>query len=278
MGPRLSCASRIYCAAADVGPESRSLRNHRAWLVGVGVAIPLALSSGSWESLGAEENPLPPAANHLEETNSQGLLHAFMQLQAQLQATQLAIEQNRQDAQEAAARNVAVLSNGLQTLQQTFSAQRAQDLETTQRTNKLMLILLGTFAGLGFLTMLIMTCLQWRMSEGLAEVTAALSTALGLGAGDATATLALAEESDLRPLGATGQSEQRPDEPAPIPQQAWRRRKWAGIETLIFPAPGDTFRRRQFRALKVAVLVGLLCAAVLALLLYVLTSRKVGPG
>jgi hypothetical protein len=46
------------------------------------------------------------------------------------------------------------------------------------------------------------------------------------------------------------------------------------IENRLFPDPGDSFRRRQFRALKAALLVGLVCAAVLALLLYALYSKQ----
>jgi uncharacterized membrane protein YoaK (UPF0700 family) len=40
----------------------------------------------------------------------------------------------------------------------------------------------------------------------------------------------------------------------------------------LFPAPEDGFRRRQFRALIAALIVGVICAAVLALVLYLLHS------
>jgi hypothetical protein len=46
------------------------------------------------------------------------------------------------------------------------------------------------------------------------------------------------------------------------------------IENRLFPNPGDSFRRRQFRALKVAVFVGLACAAAMALLLYALYTKQ----
>ena len=46
------------------------------------------------------------------------------------------------------------------------------------------------------------------------------------------------------------------------------------IENRLFPDPGDSFRRRQFRALKTAVVVGLICAAVLALVLYAMYSKQ----
>jgi hypothetical protein len=46
------------------------------------------------------------------------------------------------------------------------------------------------------------------------------------------------------------------------------------IENRLFPDPKDSFRRRQFRALKAALLVGLVCAAVVALVIYGLYSKQ----
>ena len=45
-------------------------------------------------------------------------------------------------------------------------------------------------------------------------------------------------------------------------------------EKRLFPNLGDSFQRRQFRALKVAVIVGLICAAALAILLYAIYSKQ----
>ncbi len=44
----------------------------------------------------------------------------------------------------------------------------------------------------------------------------------------------------------------------------------------LFPDAGFWLRRRQLRALRTAVIVGLICAAVLALVLYALTYGKLG--
>ena len=41
----------------------------------------------------------------------------------------------------------------------------------------------------------------------------------------------------------------------------------------LFPDPGDSFRRKQFRALVAAVIVGLICAAVLGLLLSAIYAK-----
>ena len=161
----------IFTTAARIVSQSRLVKNRLVSFVGVAIAFPLLLGSGTWESLGAESSP--PAAGHFEETNFPGLLHVCLQLQEQLQATQLAIEQSRREAKEAAAQNAGALANGLQSIEQAFSAQRAQDLAAMQRSNKVTLIVAGTFAGMGLLTLLMMTCFQWRMSKGLAEISAA---------------------------------------------------------------------------------------------------------
>ena len=108
----------------------------------------------------------------------------------------------------------------MQSIQEAFSAQRAQDWEAIQRSNKVMLIVAGTFAGIGFLTLLMMTWFQWRMSKGLAEISAALPAALGLGASSAAAALALANQPELRLFGAVEQPKNaRPSWPrAPTPR------------------------------------------------------------
>ena len=270
----------IFATVAQIGSKSRWIKNHLASIVGMVAAFPLVLSSGSWESLGAEHSPPSPTASHIEETNSQGLLHAYLQLQEQIQATQLAIEQNRQETKEAAAQNAAALAKGLQSIEQALSAQRAQDLEAMQRSNKVMLIVAGTFAAMGFLTMLIMTFFQWRMSKGLAQISAALPTALGLGAGSAAAALALANQPELRLFGAIEQ----PGTHMPALEQSSHPalKRPAGtnmsIANQLLHEPGALVRRRRFRAMSVAVMVGLICAAGLALLLYVVAYRKLGFG
>ena len=42
----------------------------------------------------------------------------------------------------------------------------------------------------------------------------------------------------------------------------------------LFPDPGDSYRRKQFRALVAAVIVGLICAAVLGLLLWAIYAKE----
>ena len=269
-----------YPNLARLGCQSRCVKHHQAWFVGGGAAVLLALAAGSWASLGAESSPLPPATSSLQETNAQGLAHPYWQLEEQLRATQLAIEQNRQETKAAAAQNAEALSKGLLTFQQAFLAQRAQDLAAMQSTNKVILIVVGTFAAMSFLTMLIMTYFQWRMSKGLAEISVALPAALGLGTGSAAGALALANQPELRLFGAMEASEDHPRELEPGSHPALGRREGTrlAIENRLFHEPGALVRRRRFRAVSMAVMVGLICAAGLALLLYVVAYRKLGFG
>ena len=245
--------------------------------IGVVVASLLVLLLGARESYGAEDTPPTPVNNYLEATNFQGLLHAYLQLQEQLQATQLAIERDRQDTKQAVARNEEALSQGLQGIQKAIADQQARDLEAMQKSNKTMLIVVGTFAAMSFLTMLIMTCFQWRMSKGLADITAALPTALGLGAGSAAA-LALAEQLHLRLPGATQSPQMRAHELEHNLHPALTRHQGTGvpIENPLFQSHGDSPRNQQLWALTMAVLVGLICALGVALLFYVVAHRKLG--
>jgi hypothetical protein len=243
-------------------------------------ALSLGLSAGSWGSLGAETNSPPPATSTIEETNSQVLLHAYLQLQEQLRATQLAIEQNGREIKEAAAQNAEALSKALQAIQENFTAQRAQDLEAMRQSNKVILIVVSTFAVMGFLTLLMMSYFQWRMSKGLAEISAAVPMALGLGAGSAMRAVGPVKQPDLRLPGAGEQQDNRVLEPS----QGFRPVLKPGegtirpVENRPFPDPGASFHTRQIRPLRTAVIVGLICAATLALLFYVLTYRKLGFG
>src|SRR5262249_2030098 len=89
--------------------------------------------------------PSLPAASpvQLTDTNSQETLMSILRLQEQLHATQLAIERNRQDAETAATRNAEALAGRLTTIEQALTAQRAQEWDAIQSSNKTMLIMAG---------------------------------------------------------------------------------------------------------------------------------------
>src|SRR5947208_9768914 len=149
------------------------------------VAVAAVILIG-WQSVGAEPGtPVAPAG--LVDTNGQETVRSYLQLQEQLHATQLAIERNRREADEAAAETAKILAGRLQTIEQALATQRAQELQAMQSSNKVMLIVAGSFAALGLSAMLFMAYFQWRTVSRLAEVSAALPGGHGLGAGNALA-------------------------------------------------------------------------------------------
>lgn len=219
-------ASRTSSSGDGPGSKSRLIKHRRVPFVHAFLVLAFVLSLASWRCLGAESNLPPPAISHLEETNSQELLHSYVLLREQLHATQLAVEQNRQETKEAATQNAETLAKGLQSMQETLSAERARELEAMQsssqamqRSNKVMLLVVGTFAIMGFLTMLIMTYFQWRTSSSLAAISAAWPATLGLGPGSEVHALGpgdsrrvqrgAVKQSNLRLLTAIEQLEKR---------------------------------------------------------------------
>ena len=117
------------------------------------------------------------------ETNNQEILRAYLQLQEQLHLTQLAIEQNRQEARETVAQTSDLLVGKLQTIEKALEAQRTREIEAMQSSNRVMLLVAGTFASVGFVAMLLMSFFQWRTVSRLALISGAPSARLKLGAG-----------------------------------------------------------------------------------------------
>ena len=158
-------------------------------------------------------------AGKSDETNTQDMLRAYLQVQEQLHATQLSIEHSRKEADAAAAETARVFAGRLQAIEQTLAVQRTQELEAMQNSNKVMLIVAGLFAVLGFLAMLFMAYFQWRTISRLAEISAALPVAHALGSASPLAALGVgdspevtvgpAERSSQQLLGALEQLEKR---------------------------------------------------------------------
>src|SRR5437879_6960135 len=143
----------------------------RLFWIGRGFLLIAFVSSAIVGKVAGEETnaaPVVPAVRSEESTNSQELLRAYLQLQEQLHETQLAIERTRKEAKESPAQTAEALTARLQTIERALSAQRAQELEAVQSSNKIMLIVSGTFAGIGFVAMLLMAYFQWRTVSRLA--------------------------------------------------------------------------------------------------------------
>ena len=167
-------------------------------------------------ALGADSQVTPPPVKP-EEANAQELMRTYLQLQEQLHATQLAIEQTRSETRASAEASAEALATRLQSIESALASQRARELEAMQSSNRVMLIMAGTFAAIGFAAMLLMAYFQWRTVHGLAEISAALPSARALGPGPTLAALpapeisttAAADQSSARLLGILGQLEKR---------------------------------------------------------------------
>jgi len=103
------------------------------------------------------------------ETNATELLRSNLQLQEQLHRVQLSIEENRQQADAAAASSAQSIANRLQLLEKTLAAERERDIDAVRSSTRVMWIVAGTFAGVGVIAMLLMAY-QWRTVSHLAEV------------------------------------------------------------------------------------------------------------
>jgi len=209
----------------DTGKQHEEGRGPRHWIssilnrlarwAGVLVAAVLLLGLARRETLAAELGQ----PTRSEETNTQEALRAYLQLQEQLHANQLAVEQTRREAKEAAVQSADSLAKRLQEIEAALSTQRSRELDAMQSSNKVMLIVAGTFATIGFLAMLIMAYFQWRTVNSLAEISAALPMSRGFGPGHTLAAIGPgdlhlapvgpAEQSNLRLLGAMEQLEKR---------------------------------------------------------------------
>jgi tetratricopeptide (TPR) repeat protein len=197
-----------------------------AFVLGI-CTFSLLLLPASLQSFAGESGTPPPTPiGGLEETNSQELLQAILQLQEQLYSDRLAIEENEKEAKAVAARNAEALSNGLQKMENAFSSQQeafstrsTREVEAMQSSNRVVLIAAGTFAAVGFLAMLITAYFQWRMSKRWTEISTVLPMERGLGRGSVVGSLGAGdppivpsgsvEHSSLRLLAALEQLEKR---------------------------------------------------------------------
>jgi len=170
------------------------------------IAMACVLFASAPILLAAEEsNPIiTDAAKVGEGTITNDAFRAFLHLQEQLHATQLALERNRQESEALAARNAEAVAARLQLIEQAISAQRMRDAEAMQSANRLLLIVAGSFAGVGFIAMLLTAYLQWRAVNRLAEFMALVPVA-----GRTALTAPGATQMQLVGAGVTEQSSAR---------------------------------------------------------------------
>lgn len=172
------------------------------------VVAGLLLAINVW----AEDTNIIAEVSKPETVTRDDVSNNYLQIQEQIHATQLAIEQGRLAALNAANSNAAALAVRLQSLEQSVATQRANDAEAARKSQQLILILAGAggLAGLGM--MLLMVYFQWRAFTQLAAISTPQPAALA----NASAVHQLAapgratvETANARLLDVVGQLEKR---------------------------------------------------------------------
>lgn len=163
----------------------------------------------------ATENS-PAKSTNLEDMSQAELLKSYLQVRDQLIATQLAIANNRAEAEANARVQAAAIAEKLESIKSAMEAERQrQQVETlrlnaererqqieSQRSNRTMLWVAVSFGALGLLAMLFMPLIQWRAINRMAEMNSGRALA------PAPQAL-LAAESDSLPGATISLSNQR---------------------------------------------------------------------
>jgi tetratricopeptide (TPR) repeat protein len=154
--------------------------------------------------------PALAADTNAAALNAQDYLRSYLQVQEQLHLTQLLVEKNRQEVEDAAASNSAALEERLQRVEKSAAGERRDQPGGLDRT---VLMVACGFAAMGFLALLIAAFLQWSAVHRLAAAAATLSAAQamqGMGAREAQLPTARAvEQSNTRFLELMEQLQQR---------------------------------------------------------------------
>src|SRR5260221_14706014 len=85
------------------------------------------------------------AETNSTSTNRDAVADGLVQLQAQLHAAQLQIEQSREENSALSQSNSDTMNARIAQLEQTISTQRSNDAEVARRTQQLTLYLIGSF-------------------------------------------------------------------------------------------------------------------------------------
>ncbi|MGN6644795.1 MAG: tetratricopeptide repeat protein [Verrucomicrobiota bacterium] len=183
---------------------------HFTTVAGFCLLLSLAGRLSAQVETNAQPLEVPDASSDASSSND--TLRAYLQLQQQIHDTQLSIEAIRREAEETTARNAAALADQLRAVEQSLSTQRA-------RESHFMVYVLGAFAGVSFLAVVITAYFQWRTVNRLADFTAALPSARSVGAAAAVGSIGFGEgamlaagsveQSSGRLLGAIDRLEKR---------------------------------------------------------------------
>ena len=116
--------------------------------------------------------------NFSTTTNTDAVANGYLQIQEQLHATRMAIEDGRMVAADEAKKNAEAIAARLEALEQSVAAQRNTDAESARKAQQFTLLLAGAFglAGLGLVALLFY--FQWRAFSQLAQISAQHNAAI----------------------------------------------------------------------------------------------------
>lgn len=155
-------------------------------------------------------NVLAADTNEVSGLTREEMTNNFLQIQAQLQATELAVEQGQQTAGS----NANALAARFQVLEQAVVNQHLNDADAAHRTQTLTLLVAGG-AGLAALGILLLIYFQWRAFTQFVQLSVrpqVLSSNVNDAQQIAAAGRVAVENSNTRWLDAVGQLEKRIDE------------------------------------------------------------------
>ena len=124
------------------------------------------------------------AGGNVDALNQTELLKAYLQTQQQLQAAQLAIVNNRVEAEAAARVQAAAVAEKIDAMKaalevererqrferQQAEAERERERIEAERSHRTVLWIAGIFGGVGLLAILVTPLLQWRAINRMAEI------------------------------------------------------------------------------------------------------------
>jgi tetratricopeptide (TPR) repeat protein len=173
---------------------------------------------GAWAGIFLAARLLAADTNGAAAVTRDEMTGNYLQIQEQLRAAQIAIEQNQEVALASSLSNSAALAQRLQALEQTMAGQQASQakvVESARRTQQMTLLMAGIFGLMGLGIMALMVYFQWRALTQLAQISSRQHAAVANG--DAIHQLAApgratVEASTAQLLSVVGRLEQRINE------------------------------------------------------------------
>ena len=142
-----------------------------------------------------------PAPSPDTSAATQNMVNGYLQIQALLHDTQLAIEASRRETADEAKRNADALTARIQTLEATIATQRANEADLAQKNQQFMLLMGAAFGLVVLGAVLFMVYLQGRAMARVVELCAARPQELSLSNGHAAPALltnAAVEQANAR--------------------------------------------------------------------------------